>query len=91
MNGTYHAILDMPLFVARSLDELFIMGDDYHAPLERGNAGGEGAEGIAVQVVCRLVKNNQVRVVPEGGREDKLDLRQRRGSENCQLLWPNRL
>mmetsp|Transcript_103480 Transcript_103480/g.292964 ORF Transcript_103480/g.292964 Transcript_103480/m.292964 type:complete len:680 (-) Transcript_103480:860-2899(-) len=50
------------------------MRDDQHATLVVLDGQHQGSKAVAVQVVCGLVEDEDVRVLPHGGGQDDLDL-----------------
>ena len=54
--------------------ELVVVGDDDDSSSEALDGSGEGSEGFAVEVVGRLIEDDDVGLVPHGSGEDDLDL-----------------
>eukprot|EP00960_Hanusia_phi_P063832 765591-Hanusia_phi.AAC.2 len=55
--------------IADSRDEVLVMRNGEDGAVELLQGGGKGVERLVVQVVGRLVKSDQVRLVPHCGRE----------------------
>lgn len=68
------AVSDVPLLWAKRADELLVMGNHHHTTLVVANGDGKTTEGVTVQEVSRLVKDEEMGVVPHGAGEDDLDL-----------------
>ena len=68
------AVDDVPGLGGESANELFVMGDHDDTTLEVADGDGETTEGVTIQEVSRLVKNQHVGVVPHGTGNDDLDL-----------------
>ena len=51
-----------------------IVGNYHNAATIFPDGTGQSAKGIAVQVICGLIKHQDVRVVPHGCCQDHLDL-----------------
>ena len=68
------AVLDEPLLGAEGADELFVVGNEDDTTLEVTDGDGQTTKGVTVQEVSRLVKDEQMGVVPHGTGDDDLDL-----------------
>jgi len=67
------AVDDGPDLLGEILGELGRMGDDDDTALEGLQRLGESTKGVAVEVVGRLVKDDQMRTLPRAGGQDDLD------------------
>ena len=67
------AVHDSPDFLSQVLGELGGVSDDDDTTLELLKGLGKGTKGVAIQVVGRLIKNDQVRTLPRAGGKDDLD------------------
>merc|ERR1719405_270651 len=63
-----------PLLLGNRTAELLVVRDDDHATLEIADGERQGAQPVAVQVVRRLIQNQDVRVQPHARPEHDLDL-----------------
>merc|ERR1719440_1124180 len=63
-----------PLLLCNRTAELLVVRDDDHATLEIPDGERQGAQPVAVQVVRRLIQNQDVRVQPHARPEHDLDL-----------------
>ncbi|TLD24339.1 hypothetical protein PspLS_06344 [Pyricularia sp. CBS 133598] len=64
---------DSPDFLSQVLGELRRVSDDDDTTLELLERLGQSTKRVTVQVVSRLVKDDQVRTLPRAGGEDDLD------------------
>mmetsp|Transcript_11533 Transcript_11533/g.48277 ORF Transcript_11533/g.48277 Transcript_11533/m.48277 type:complete len:406 (-) Transcript_11533:2094-3311(-) len=67
-------LLHEPRLRAERGAELVVVSDHHHAALVRADGAGEGAEGVAIEVVGGLVENDDVGQGPHGGGDDNLHL-----------------
>merc|ERR1719460_916561 len=63
-----------PLLRRDRTAELLVVGDDDHAALELLDGLGQSTQTVTVQVVRRLIKDHDVRVLPHARAENDLDL-----------------
>ena len=68
------AVDDPPLLRAERGDELLVMGDDNDTTLELADGVRETTKGLAIEVIGRLVEDEEMGVVPHGAGDDDLDL-----------------
>ena len=74
VTGRSHAAVhDSPDFLSQVLGELGRVSDDNNTTLEGLDGLGQGTEGVTVEVVGGLVKNDQVRTLPRASGKDDLD------------------
>ncbi|CAG9977931.1 unnamed protein product [Clonostachys byssicola] len=74
VSGRSHlTVHDGPDFLSKILSELSGVSDDDDTTLELLQGLGQGTEGVTVQIVGRLVKDDQVRSLPRAGGKDSLD------------------
>ena len=59
---------------AKLLAELVVVGNDDNTTVEGLNGTGKGTEGLAIEVVGGLIKDEDMRLVPHGSGKDDLDL-----------------
>ncbi|KAF3396471.1 hypothetical protein F1880_007236 [Penicillium rolfsii] len=71
--GSHETVVNGPNFLSEVLSELTGVSNDDNTTLEGLDGLGEGTEGVTVQVVGRLVKDNDVGALPRAGGEDDLD------------------
>lgn len=64
---------DGPDFLGKILGELGRVSDDDDTTLEGLDSLGESTKGVTVEVVSRLIKDDQMRTLPRAGGEDDLD------------------
>ncbi|QBZ65042.1 hypothetical protein PoMZ_06746 [Pyricularia oryzae] len=67
------AVNDSPDLLSQVLGELRRVSNDDDTTLELLERLGQGTERVTVQVVGRLIKNDQVRTLPRAGGKDDLD------------------
>mmetsp|Transcript_18179 Transcript_18179/g.36808 ORF Transcript_18179/g.36808 Transcript_18179/m.36808 type:complete len:214 (-) Transcript_18179:121-762(-) len=63
-----------PRLRAQRACELAVVTDHDHPAIVRADSGGEGAQRVAVEVVCGLVEHQNVRVLPHRRRQHHLHL-----------------
>merc|ERR1719460_2529552 len=63
-----------PLLRRDRTAELLVVGDDDHAALELLDGLGQSTQTVTVQVVRRLIKDHEVRILPHARAENDLDL-----------------
>merc|ERR1719240_731212 len=67
------ALLHDPLLLAHTVGELHVVADDHHAALEVFQPLDKGAQAITVEVVGRLIQDDDVGVLPAGCADHDLD------------------
>ncbi|KAH6610128.1 hypothetical protein Trco_000148 [Trichoderma cornu-damae] len=70
---SHFAVHDGPDFLGQVLGELGGVGDDDNTTLELLEGLGQSAQRVTIQVVCRLVEDDQVGSLPRAGSQDSLD------------------
>lgn len=74
MAGRSHlAVNDGPHLLSNILGELSRVSNDDNTTLEGLDGLGQGTKGVTVQVVSRLIKNDEMGTLPRAGGEDDLD------------------
>jgi len=71
--GGHDTVVDGPDFLSQVLSELTGVSNDDNTTLERLNSLGQSTQGVTVQVVGRLVKNDDVGTLPRASGQDDLD------------------
>jgi len=62
--GGHDTVVDGPDFLSQVLSELAGVSNDNNTTLERLDSLGKGTEGVTVEVVSRLVKDDKVGTLP---------------------------
>lgn len=95
-DGLQPAALEQPRLRGDGVDELGVVGDDNHASAELLDAQGQRSQRLAVEVVRRLVENEEVGAAPHGRGKHQLHLavlvcfvrlRQKRWRERERKVW----
>ncbi|KUI57464.1 hypothetical protein VP1G_10889 [Cytospora mali] len=74
VSGRRHlTVKDGPDLLSEILGELGVVSDDDDTTLELLDGLGQGTEGVTIQVVGGLVKDDQVRSLPRASSQDNLD------------------